>query len=105
MLPGPHEGFGAYAHTFMSEFYTMEPAPRPRPRPQSDENNLYGEGWTAHRTPDGCTLHWLTNHPRAHFVSAEATAAITDADFERLRQDPGTSHELIRKYEPGAVVE
>ncbi|MGH2381126.1 MAG: hypothetical protein ACRDG7_07880 [Candidatus Limnocylindria bacterium] len=89
----------------MSEFFTLEPAPRPRPRPQSDEDNLYGEGWNAHRTGKGCTLRWLTNHPDAQLVSAEATAAITEADFERLRQNPGTSHEIIRKYEPASATD
>ncbi|MGH3716054.1 MAG: hypothetical protein ACRDT4_21715 [Micromonosporaceae bacterium] len=89
----------------MSELYESKPGPRTRPRPRDEQDNLYGDGWSAHRTPNGCMLRWLTNHPEAHFVSAEATAAITDADFEQLRQDPDASLAIIRKYEPESVVE
>lgn len=69
--------------------------------PDEPTDNLYGEGWIARRTPDGCTLSWLTNHPTAHVVSAEASADITEADFERLRHDPGAAYEVILEYEAG----
>jgi hypothetical protein len=72
---------------------------------ESDQDNLHGEGWIARRTSAGCRLSWITNHPRAHLLSVEATAAISEADFELLRQDPGAFDDLVLKYEPVQVIE
>lgn len=89
----------------VSEYFTLVSAPKPPPRPPSDDDNLYGEGWIARRTPEGCRLSWITNHPVAHVMSAEATATITEADFERLRDDPDCAPDVILKYEPTQVIE
>ncbi|MGI5130779.1 hypothetical protein ACQEVB_28510 [Pseudonocardia sp. CA-107938] len=70
-----------------------------------DPDNLSGQGWIAERTPEGCVLRWLTNHPTSRFVSVEAHAQITEAEFEHLRRHPEAGEALIRTYEPVQVID
>lgn len=65
-----------------------------------EEQITHGDGWIATRTADGYRLSWLTNDRVVNFMSAEATAEITEADFELLRADPKAAYGLILKYEP-----
>lgn len=79
----------------MSEFYTFEPAPPVPPR-INDANNLYGEGWFAQRTADGCVLSW----DGGELATKMLKVTISEEEFERLRTNPEAFTELQFKHDP-----
>lgn len=76
-------------------FYPIQPPP-PRRQRVSDENNLYGQGWLARRTTDGCTLEW----DGGEIQTKPIKTAISEAECERLRNDPGSFAEIQFAHDP-----
>lgn len=68
-------------------------------RPASTDDQLYGEGWAARRTPVGCYLEWDAGQLMSEYV----VAAISAADFERLRTEPDAFRDLAIAHEPQRV--
>ncbi|RZS37845.1 hypothetical protein EV193_105405 [Herbihabitans rhizosphaerae] len=88
----------AQAHEHEAVGYTMGPPQVAPERPPNDADNIYGPGWIARRTSDGYTLSWLINDPKVHFMSAERSTPITEAKFDRLRQNPDAFDEILREH-------
>lgn len=78
-----------------SEFYAFE-EPEPLPERQNDEDHLYGSGWFAKRTDDGCMLSW----DGGELASKRLEASISEEEFERLRRSPESFPEIQFAHDP-----
>lgn len=64
--------------------------------PDSDESNIYGGGFYAYRAADRFVLSW----PAGGFMTEEVEAEITEEEFTRLRDDPGSFYEIRFTHDP-----
>lgn len=64
----------------------------------NDENHLYGTGWVAVRTPEGCTL----SRDGGELMSQDVTVAISEEEFERLRAEPAAFYDIAVEHDPNA---
>lgn len=79
--------------------HTIGPKITPGSPRANGEDHLYGPGFNAWRGESGCFLSW----DGGGYQGRDVTAPITEADFERLRQDPSAFGIIALAHESEAT--
>ena len=81
----------------MSKYFTMGEEVTPAPRTYVNTPDLVtGPGWSADRSDEGIFLEWDAGQLMSKYVRV----AITQEEFDRLRDDPAAFDDIWVQHDP-----